>query len=351
MPVRRHRVFKVCYAKAMIARGLLLISGFFLLLFGLLILSMLLLGAARHGRELAFVREESVDFSFNLYLMDVDYGLTTRLTRRALWYDNFDWSPDGQQLAVELVTRDSEDLIFLLNMRGEDSLLTTGRQPAWSPDGTTLAYVTRGAAGYDIMTLDLTSIQRHDLGSSTSAQASPTWSPDGRWLAYTMGIDIPLLLLVDTQGSTAPRQIAYSTDMLWSADSRTLTYTAYRNGDYDVYSVNLDTGAEQTLTDTLEDERYPVWSPDGTRLAYVATYGYADFLRILYADGAVYNIDLSALIGHRVYIGELPVWSADGRQMVLSLITPSVPNAYNLYLLTLDGRNAGHSAAYAGWTQ
>jgi Tol biopolymer transport system component len=165
------------------------------------------------------------------------------------------------------------------------------------------------------------------------------------------------IFIVDVQHAASARRVADSTEIFWSPDSRSLTYTLYRFGDYDVYSMNLETQVEQTLTDTLEDERYPVWSPDGLRLAYVATYGFADFLRILYPDGTVHNIDLSAMIGRRVFVGEPPIWSPDGTQIVLSLITPSIPNAYSLYLVTLGNgivnvrrlSEGGHSELHPAW--
>lgn len=339
----------------MIARWTLLTSLGSLSLFVVLLTVGLFVGQWQHGRELAFVRDEGENFSFNIYLMDVDRGITTRLTNRALWYDDFGWSPDGQQIAVELVTRDTEDLIYLVDMQGNGSMLTVGHQPAWSPDGARIAFVTRAETGCRLAVFELATQQ--EMCVSSLADAMPTWSPDGRYLGYLVGLMTQQIFIIDVQHAASARRVADSTEIFWSPDSRSLTYTLYRFGDYDVYSMNLETQVEQTLTDTLEDERYPIWSPDGLRLAYVATYGFADFLRILYPDGTIHNIDLSALIGRRVFVGEPPVWSSDSTQIVLSLITPSIPNAYSLYLVTLGNgivnvrrlTEGGHSELHPAW--
>ncbi len=342
---------------SMIARFVLLISFVSVLLSSVLISMVLLIGQTQHGRELAFVRDEGGSFNFNIYLMDIDRGLTMPVTNRALWYDDFEWSPDGQHIAVELVTRDTQDLIYLLDMQGEVSLLTQGQQPRWSPDGRTLAYLTRGTIGCHLALLEVTLEDPQVTCVSSLANAMPRWSPDGQSLAYLVGMDTRQIFVADAQRRELPRRITIGTEIVWSPDSQTLIYTAYRDNGYDMYAMNLNTGVEQTLTNTIEDERYPVWSPDGTRLAFVATYGYADFLRILHPDGFVSNIDLTELIGRRVYVGEPPVWSPDGTQLVLSLITPSVPNAYSLYIVTLGNgvvnirrlTGGGHSELHPAW--
>jgi Tol biopolymer transport system component len=317
----------------MIARLVLLMSIFCTLLLSLFTILALIVGHMEHGRELAFVRDESDNFSFNLYLLDIDHRITMRLTSRALWYDDFEWSPDGDSIAVEMVTRSTQDVIYQVDMRGNISLLTEGQQPTWSPDGQRLAYITRGG-GCGLSVMNIATQEHRAVCGASSAITSPHWSPDGQWIAYLVGMDTRLIFLIDLPDQRHPQQIAEGAEIVWSIDGQALIYTAYRDHDYDVYQMNLSTGIEQPLTDTKEDERYPVWSPDGTRLAFVATYGYADFLRILYPNGVISNIDLTALIGSRVIVGELPVWSPDGTQMILSLITPSVPNSYSLYMLT-----------------
>lgn len=340
----------------MIGRLVLLLSFLCAGLLSLLIAAALVVGQTRHSRELAFVRDESDNFNFNLYLMDVDYRITMRLSARPSWFDDFEWSPDGEQIAVELVRSNAEDLIYLIDMRGNVSSVAQGQQPTWSPDGQRLAYITR-EAGCGLSVIDIATEEQNVICGAASTITSPHWSPDGQWLAYLVGMDSRLMFLIDIPDQQRPRTLGEGSEVVWSADNQSVIYTTYRNGDYDVYRLNLSTGVEETLTDTLEDERYPVWSPDGTRLAFVATYGYADFIRILHPNGIVSNIDLTALIGWRVYVGEPPVWSPDGTQMVLSLITPSVPNSYSLYMVTFGNgivnarrlTSGTHSELHPAW--
>jgi Tol biopolymer transport system component len=304
---------------------------FFLAAIGLTMLG----GRLLRGAELAFVRDDFIASGYNIYLMDVDRGITVNLTRESLFYGDFDWSPDGEHMALELA-HDNQMYIYRFDFYGGLSTLGVGSQPAWSPDGEHIAYIARGDTQLQIHTMDTAGSDVRRWTDFTTLNLYPAWSPDGQHITFISGIESRAVYVLDVNGGTL-QHITDSLERAWSPNSDLLVYSAYQQGNYDLFAIEIATGATRQLTDTLEDERYPVWSPTGEHLAFIATYGYDDILCIMAADGTVQQIDLSTQLGYRVYAGEAPVWSPDGTRLVLALVTPLLPNTYNLYLVESDG--------------
>ena len=67
----------------------------------------------------------------------------------------------------------------------------------------------------------------------------------------------------------------------WSPDERYLTVAASWNGDEEIYVFDLGSGAKTQLTKNDHHDVFPVWSPDGERLAYVSDEGGRDCLRVI----------------------------------------------------------------------
>jgi dipeptidyl aminopeptidase/acylaminoacyl peptidase len=113
---------------------------------------------------------------------------------------------------------------------------------------------------------------------------SPALSPDGRWTvvpvtepAYERREQRSDLWIVPTDGSAAPRRLTNTqgpeSGVTWSTDGRRIAFSAKRDGDSDeqVYVLDLAAGGDaQRVTDAPLGARTPKFSPDGTRILYVA---------------------------------------------------------------------------------
>ena len=100
--------------------------------------------------------------------------------------------------------------------------------PAWSPDGSAIAV----GMGGSIWSIDPATDIATELTRGAKYHSSPTWSPDGRWIIYT----------ADDGGNTIQLEI-----------------------------LNVETGESRSLTDDEFVYVDPVFSPDGSRVAYVST--------------------------------------------------------------------------------
>ena len=154
-----------------------------------------------------------------------------------------------------------------------------------------------------------------DVHEGTSMAVSI--SPDGK------------MLVVDLQGSlwTLPAKGGRATRITglfddarqptWSPDGKRIAFFAYRDGNYDLYTVAPDGSDMRHVTDGLYDDRDPAWSPDGKALAFASDRAGAGpaayhIWTVDVASGAVRQLTAGA--------GEdrMPSWSPDARDIAFS---------------------------------
>ncbi len=228
------------------------------------------------------------DGQSDVYAIRPDSGALRDLTRNDA-YDELDpaWSPDGSRIAyVRRSIGTGRTDLFVMNADGggrahlpHTNVVT--RDPVWSPDGTMLAVSsqTTRTAPFRIFSMNaeglhLRKLTSHDAGA---ADTGPTWSPDGGQIAFASDRNggMPEIYVMRANGRRE-RRLTHNpeidADPAWSPDGTTIAYTTCcTNGTTDIGLMNADGSGKVGLTsspDWVESE--PAWSPDGTKIAFTA---------------------------------------------------------------------------------
>jgi TolB protein len=134
--------------------------------------------------------------------------------------------------------------------------------PAWSPDGTYLAYVSDQAGSPQIYTVPATGGAPRRITLSTSYNTDPRWSPRGDLIAFTAKVDGRFqVCVIKPDGSEFKILTSKGSNQnpSWSPDGRMITFCSNRDGTKRIFVMDAK-GTVQAPVSPIPG-RSPAWSP------------------------------------------------------------------------------------------
>ncbi len=238
-----------------------------------------------NGRKIAFVSQR--DGNREIYVMDADCvslpegcgSNVVNVSRHPADDWTPAWSPDGSQLAFSSIRAGNWE-IFVLDMSCLDDpescpdkltqLTADGNGnilPVWSPDGSRIAFSSKASGNWDIYTMAPNGTDIRQVTTDPANDLSPAWSPDGTRMAFETNRDGNVEIYVSGANGDADQNIsnfplANDHGPFWSPDGQFIVFYSNRDGNWEIFSTTLDGQTVVNLTNTpTRDEQTPAWRP------------------------------------------------------------------------------------------
>ncbi|MDA2924270.1 serine/threonine-protein kinase [Acidobacteria bacterium AH-259-L09] len=314
------------------------------------------------GNQIAFSWNGEAGDNFDIYVKLIGAGKPLRLSTHPASESNPVWSPDGRHIAFIRESGERSAVFLIPSLGGPERKLTDVPVPSyrgdtgtldWSPDGEFLT-LSDAASRSEPLSVFLFSLQTREKTQLTFPPAQsrgdrqPAFSPDGQTLAFVRQTswaveDIHLVLVSGGE----PRPLTHDNrrvlGLAWTADGREIVFSSDREGSRRLWRISIAGGAPKPLG-IGEDAHWPVVSRQGHRLAYTQSRPDPDIWRTAGPRATDSSVSPKKLI-YSTREEHHPQFSPDGKRIAFS---SNRSGNSEIWLCDADGSNPEQLTFFGG---
>lgn len=184
-----------------------------------------------------------------------------------------------------------------------------------SPDKKTIAMDVQGT----IWALPIAGGEARPLTDALGDSRQPAWSPDGTRVAFHSYRDGNYHIWTVNKNGTDLRQVTFGVyddrEPYWSPDGKSLIFSSDRDGNYDVWQIELGSGTLKQLTHDPANDYYPSFSADGKKIAFVSERSEAPGIYALSPEGKE-----QVIVSSEAKLAA-PSWHPNGSQVLYNALS------------------------------
>jgi len=275
---------------------------------------------------------------------------------------------DAQAQIAFVSHRDGNPEIYVMDTDGGNPRRLTNNpdkdySPSWSPNGKRIIFMSNrdghahfipGLFTYEIYVMNADGSNPQNLTNNPADDRSPAWSPDGKRIAFMSNRDgfknaerviTHEIYVMDADGGNPQNltnDLNNDSSPAWSPDGKRIVFSSVRDGHFEnefgitdeIYVMDADGGNPRRLTENPKNDWDPVWSPDGKRIAF-ASDRKGDFVNFEIYVMAANGENEQRLTENRVDDWS-PSWAPDGERITFR---SERDGNGEIYVMDADGGN------------
>ncbi len=216
-----------------------------------------------------------------IYVMDFDGSNVRQITHHKSVTLSPAWSPDGTRIAYSLIAKNKKNVknpnLYEFDFRTSRVRMLSDRAGMnagahYHPDGKKIALTMSFLGNPEIFSFDPTTKSVTRLTNSSGVDVDPNWSPDGKRLSFVSNrAGAPMVYRMNADGSDVRRLTfagSYNATPSWSPQDNKIAFAGWLDGRFDIFIMNTDGTNIERLTKSQGNNEDPSFSPDGNFVVF-----------------------------------------------------------------------------------